>query len=401
LGSAWAVRLEVGDVAGDVQRWILPVSVRSMIGLGIALSVLVACGGDDGDRQVKVAQTRVTQKEKAVTEAKSAATAAATAFCDASRSYITALDRYGDVLRQSAATVGDVKDAGSDLKAPREDVVDAAQAAVDAQHQLATAEQELADAKGALAAAKATPGATSSPSPTAIPSPTPSPTPLAPAATVNRVKQADSEFQSVQSGITDETPLVQASQQFNAAAVALEMSWLRLFSDAGCLTDDQHKQAEAAVRDYTVALQQSLTTAGYYEGKVDGVYGPSTVDAVEALQKAHGLPVTGTVDKATAGALQADLQAKGGAAADQAVASTAAVQQTLKLAGFWTGPVDGTWTPALTEAVKDFQTALGVKPTGTVDAATVAAVENAIANAQQPKPATSTTPSAVTTTSAS
>ena len=71
------------------------------------------------------------------------------------------------------------------------------------------------------------------------------------------------------------------------------------------------------------ALQGSLGEAGYYKGEVDGVYGPATVEAVEALQKAHGLPVTGTVDKATAAALQADLQAKGGAAAQTAVASTA------------------------------------------------------------------------------
>ena len=38
--------------------------------------------------------------------------------------------------------------------------------------------------------------------------------------------------------------------------------------------------------------------------------------------------------------------------------------------------------PALTEALKDFQTALGVEPTGTVDAATLAALEKAIAEAQ-------------------
>ena len=42
----------------------------------------------------------------------------------------------------------------------------------------------------------------------------------------------------------------------------------------------------------------------------------------------------------------------------------------------------GVWTPALTEALKDFQTALGVEPTGTVDAATLAALEEAIAEAQ-------------------
>ena len=76
------------------------------------------------------------------------------------------------------------------------------------------------------------------------------------------------------------------------------------------------------------------------------------------------------------------------------MASTAAVQQTLKLAGFWDGPVDGQWTPALTEALKDFQTELGVKPTGTVDAATIAALEKAIAEAQAeaPSPTTSATP---------
>ena len=76
-----------------------------------------------------------------------------------------------------------------------------------------------------------------------------------------------------------------------------------------------------------------------------------------------------------------------------ALASTAAVQQTLSLAGFWDGPIDGEWTPALTEALKDFQTALGVEPTGTVDAATVTALEDAIAAAQEPEPTPSETPS--------
>ena len=249
-----------------------------------------------------------------------------------------------------------------------------AESAVEAQQAVADAKQELAEAEAALAAATSTGSAAPS-----TPAATAAPKPLAPAATVNRVKQAESEFSTVQRGISDQTPLSQASQQFNAAAVALEMSWLRLFADAGCLTDEQQGQAEAAVRDYTTALQQSLRDAGYYDGAVDGVYGPATVDAIEALQKAHGLPATGTVDKATAAALQSDVAAKGGAIAQAAVASTAAVQQTLKIAGFWDGPVDGQWTPELTNALKDFQTELGVKPTGTVDAATIAALEKAIA----------------------
>jgi murein L,D-transpeptidase YcbB/YkuD len=268
-----------------------------------------------------------------------------------------------------------------------EKAVEANQAVVDAQNDLADAQAALKQAKkGAQASGS---GGSGTPSPSHA-----SATPLVPAATVNRVKAAESDFEAAVRGVTNQTPLTRASQEFNAAAVALEMSWLRLFSEAGCL-DDQQERAEAAVHDYTTALQQALSEAGYYKGEVDGVYGPTTVAAVEALQSAHGLPVTGTVDKGTDAALAADLEAKGGAAAQVALASTAAVQQTLKLAGFWDGPVDGMWTPALTEALKSFQTKLGVKPTGTVDAATISALEKALKSAAAPpsSPSATATPS--------
>ena len=346
----------------------------AVAGAALMLALAGCGGGGDGSAAVKAAEVRVSVKERAVADAKADLADKSAEFCGASQTYITALDRYGDVLSETATTVGDVKDAGTDLEEPREDVTAKADAAVEAQQGVVDAKQELAEAEAALAAAK-NPDSKAETTPPA----SSSPKPLAPAAAVNRVKQAESEFTTVQKGITDETPLSQGSKQFNAAAVALEMSWLRLFADAGCLTDEQAVQAEAAVRDYTTALQQSLLDAGYYEGAVDGVYGPTTVDAVEALQQAHGLPTTGALDKASAAALQSDLAAKGGAIAQEAVASTAAVQQTLKLAGFWDGPVDGEWTPELTKALKDFQTELGVKPTGTVDGATVAALEKAIA----------------------
>jgi len=76
--------------------------------------------------------------------------------------------------------------------------------------------------------------------------------------------------------------------------------------------------------------------------------------------------------------------------------STAAVQQTLKLAGYWDGPVDGAWTPALSAALREFQTELGVEPTGAVDAATISALEKAIAEAPAgaPPSAASATPTA-------
>ena len=71
------------------------------------------------------------------------------------------------------------------------------------------------------------------------------------------------------------------------------------------------------------------------------------------------------------------------------------MQQTLKLVGFWDGPVDGVWTDALTAAVQAFQTELGVERTGAVDAATLAAFERAIAELTAPdaSPSPSATPS--------
>ena len=371
---------------------------RTQASIVVALAMLmlasVGCASEgDGSVALKAAEARVSAKEKALTEAESAFTDKSAEFCDASQTYITALDRYGDVLNETAPTVGDVNDAGTDLGQPRDDVNAAAAAAVEAQQDVVDAKQELADAKAALATKKGS-GSTAP----STPAGKPTLAPLAPEASVKRVQQAETEFSDAQQGITNETPLSDASERFNAAAVALEMSWLRLFSDAGCLTDEQQVQAEMAVRNYTTALQMSLRDAGYYDSEVDGVYGPATVDAVQALQKAHGLPSTGTVDKATADALEGDLAAKGGAIAEEAVVSTVAVQQTLKLAGFWNGPVDGKWTPALTEALEDFQTELGVEPTGTVDAKTVAALEKAIAEAQaessaSPTPTPSPTPS--------
>lgn len=345
------------------------------------------CGGSGGDdAAIRRAESEVADKQQALNEAQSDLTAKTTAFCTSTATYLTALDRYGDILNATAPTVGDVKDAGADLTDPRADVLASAEDVAAAKEQVATAEKDLAEARAALAGLSSSPPASQS-----SPASSPSGSPAVPAATVNRVKQADADFAAAQQGITDQTPLAQAAEQFNAAAVALEMSWLKLLAQAGCLTGEQQKKAEAAVRDYTTALQKSLADAGYYRDEVDGVYGPSTVDAVKVLQEKNGLPVTGTMDKATQAALQDELAAKGGEAAEQAVASTAAVQQTLKLAGYWTGPVDGTWTPALTEALTSFQKDLGVEPTGEVDAATIAAAEEALAKASEPQP--SVTPS--------
>ena len=353
-----------------------------------AALLLGACSSEtNGDATLRAAEAKVVSARASLDDAKAQAATKRTEFCSASTGYITALDRYGDVLNATTPTVGDVKTAGRDLAQPGQDAVASGQAAAEATRAVTTAELELATAEAELAAVRAgstgTAPPTQSPSSTAPVTTSASTAPAVPNETIVRVQQAESEFATAQGSISDDTALRVASQQFNAAAVSLELAWLGLYSDAGCLTDPQQQKAVKAVQDYTKALQQDLLDAGYYKGKVDGVYGPTTVAAVEELQKAHGLPVTGAMDKATEAGLRTDLAAKGGAAAGAEVASTAAVQQTLKLAGHWDGPVDGQWTPALTEALKQAQTELKVPASGTVDAATITAVEKAIEEAGQ------------------
>ena len=111
---------------------------------------------------------------------------------------------------------------------------------------------------------------------------------------------------------------------------------------------------------------------------------------MKQLQAENGLPETGFVDRATARALDSELEQLGQQAAATQAAQTAALQTVLTLAGYWRGPVDGIWTEELTDALIAFQTALGVAPTGTVDPATLAAFEQAL-TAARPAPAPPTT----------
>jgi peptidoglycan hydrolase-like protein with peptidoglycan-binding domain len=350
--------------------------------------VVAGCGGGGDDNgggttteldPVTAAQRRVDAAEAELADAQAAFADASTAFCDDSKSYIESVDRYGSVLTDEAVTVGDVTTAGADLEQPREAVQSSADDVLAAHERVGKADQELADAQAALDEAES---GTSAPD---EPETTTTTEPLVPDATVDRVKTAEDDLHSAFEGVTPDTPLTDATAQVNAAAFALQVAWLRLFVDAGCLAEGQQAPAVEAVAAYTTALQTDLTTAGYLaEGGVDGIYGPATVDAVEELQRDSGLPVTGFVDRATSAALDAAVEAAGGAAATQAVADTAALQATLTLAGYWTGPIDGQWTDALTAALASLQTDLGVPATGVVDAATLEAMQRAIEEARTP-----------------
>jgi predicted lipoprotein with Yx(FWY)xxD motif len=330
---------------------------------------------------VAAAEARVAAAESGVTDAQEALVAAGEQFCVDAEGYVEALDRYGKLFTDDAATVGDVQTLGADLVEPRETVAGSVTEIEAAKTALADAELELVEAQAALVEAIAT--ASSVPTEATTPA-VPTTTTLVPPATIERVQQAEDDLAQTGEGITAATPLAEATAEYNSAAFALQISWMKLLFDADCLSDEQEAEAVAQVTAYTTTLQTELQQVGYYDGPIDGIYGPATVDAVKRLQADSGLPETGFVDAATAQALdellaELDLQT---AAAD--LTHTASVQTVLTLTGYWQGPIDGIWTDELTVALQQFQTALGVEPTGIVDTATLAAFQQAIAQGQTP-----------------
>ena len=379
---------------------------RQLAAAMVAVALLAgACSSDDdgatdeasqestaSDDPIAAAEARVDAAESGVADATESLSASGEQLCSDAEGYLESLDRYGKLFTDDAATVGDVQTAGTDLVEPRENVTVAVDDYEVAKDALTEAEQELIDAQAALADAIAT--ASSLPISSAEPATATTTTIVAPAV-IERVQQAEDDFARTGKGITAATPLAEATAEFNSAAFALQIVWLRVLADAGCLTDEQQAEALEQVTVYTLTLQTELQAVGYYDGPIDGIYGPATLDGVKRLQADSDLPETGYVDKATAEALDERLAALDLQTTAANLTHTASVQTALTLTGFWQGPIDGVWTDELTAALQEFQVALGVEPTGVVDAATLAALQQAIANGSN-GPVTTEVPPATT-----
>jgi len=118
-----------------------------------------------------------------------------------------------------------------------------------------------------------------------------------------------------------------------------------------------------------IELQQVMTDLGYYTGPFDGVYGPSTTDAVKKMQTKLGVTADGVYGPETHNALKG----KGASIA-------ASLQTALATYGYYTGPIDGHYGPATEDAVKKLQTDLGVSVDGKFGPNTAKAFDEAVAN---------------------
>ncbi|MCB0966952.1 MAG: peptidoglycan-binding protein [Ilumatobacter sp.] len=162
---------------------------------------------------------------------------------------------------------------------------------------------------------------------------------------------------------------------------------LTIVADLSISLDELRDRVAPQIAGFIADVQVALTQLGYYTGPIDGQDSDEFRAAVSAFQADNGLDPTGELDAATIAALQAAL-------GDNSILTSTIieVQQLLTELGYYTGPIDGTWSDELSDAIMAFQTDLGVEPTGILDAATLRAIYQAgVTTGENNPPETTTT----------
>jgi peptidoglycan hydrolase-like protein with peptidoglycan-binding domain len=126
-----------------------------------------------------------------------------------------------------------------------------------------------------------------------------------------------------------------------------------------------------------------LQALGFYNGAVDGVWGPETRQAVEDFQRQRGLASSGELNDTTRTALR-DAGAKPRRAASSGGSSQVVqlsdpttvrtVQNRLRQLGFYDGAADGVWGATTQQALEKFQRARGIERVGEPTEATMSAM---------------------------
>ncbi len=118
-----------------------------------------------------------------------------------------------------------------------------------------------------------------------------------------------------------------------------------------------------------VKLQELLALSGYNPGRIDGVMGLNTRNAIESFQKDHGIEPSRFLSKETWQKL--NRFEKSGLVVEGTL-NVPILQKVLKQSGFDPGPVDGRLGPRTQFAVKSFQKEMGLKVDGKVGSKTLA-----------------------------
>lgn len=134
------------------------------------------------------------------------------------------------------------------------------------------------------------------------------------------------------------------------------------------------------------ALQQRLAEEGFYFGSIDGYFGSETQAAVRQLQLEKGLEADGIAGSRTFAALDSrdgtyskrprnrdrnEITLQSGSSGSR----VEELQQKLKSADFYTGPIDGYYGFETTQAVTQLQLENNLAVTGIADRKTLAALQ--------------------------
>ncbi|MBW4505739.1 MAG: peptidoglycan-binding protein [Scytonematopsis contorta HA4267-MV1] len=129
------------------------------------------------------------------------------------------------------------------------------------------------------------------------------------------------------------------------------------------------------------SVQRCLKQLGYFNGPVNGNFGPQTETAVKRFQRANGLPTVGNVGPQTQGLLRQRCEARSSRSSSSSGLkfgsrgpAVSRLQRNLSQLGYFNAPISGYFGEETRRGVIRFQQAYGLRADGVVGSATLNAI---------------------------
>jgi peptidoglycan hydrolase-like protein with peptidoglycan-binding domain len=173
---------------------------------------------------------------------------------------------------------------------------------------------------------------------------------------------------------------------------------LLLISAASAQTGggDAGKKAFRPTKTQISSAQEMLKSGGSYSGPTDGKYNDEFRDALKGYQAANGLEGSGKLDEVTLGKMgialtdsQKGIKPAAGAKRTVFRANKDQISQAqgmLKQKGLYSGAEDGKYSKPFRDALKEFQSANGLRRSGSLNRATVEKLGIGLTEAQSAIP---------------
>lgn len=161
---------------------------------------------------------------------------------------------------------------------------------------------------------------------------------------------------------------------------------LFLFNAAGAQTSpgsDSERKSFRPTKTQITSAQEMLKSGGSYSGPSDGKYNEEFRDSLKGFQMANGLEGSGRLDEATLGKLgigltdsQKGVKPAGASGGKRTVFRVnkdqiSKAQETLKQKGLYNGAEDGKYSKGFRDSIKEFQSANGLRRSGSLNRATL------------------------------